>query len=84
MATTKVTLTSSWQLVAAADKSFIADNASSYNVEVTFADSAPAAGAPYHTLKAGEGIVRLGVVGGLYARDATGDAGIAYLIVSTS
>ena len=42
MATTKVTLTSSWQLVAAADKSFIADNASSYNVEVTFSDVASA------------------------------------------
>ena len=84
MATTKYTLTSSWQLVATSAQDFIAENASSYDAHVTFAASTPAENAAYHTLDASEGITRLGVVGNLYARDPSDDLGVSVLIVSTS
>lgn len=81
MATTKIQMTTSCQLVVADAKNFIVDNQSSYDVEVTFASSAPATNAPFHVLKSGEGLIRLGVSGALYARD-NDPSGAAFLVVS--
>lgn len=79
MATTKIQMTTSWQLVVADAKNFIVDNQSSYDVEVTFASSAPATDAPRHVLKSSEGLMRFGVSGALYARATNTQA---YLVVS--
>lgn len=82
MATVKVVLDDTWQLVAADGANFIVDNASSYNVQVTFSAIAPAVDAAYHTLQAGQGLVRMSLDGGVYARsEDTGDS--SFLIVTT-
>lgn len=77
MATVKTTMTGSWQLVAAATAEFIAENQSSYDVHITFADSLPSAGAPYHVLGHGDKLTRFGITGALYARDASAGVGQA-------
>lgn len=82
MATTKYTLSSSWVQVATSTQDFIIDNASSWDVEITFQLSAPLEGAAYHTLQAGEGIVRMGLTGNVYARDSADGLGTAFIIVT--
>lgn len=49
MATTKITLTSTWAQVATSTQEFLVENASGYNVDITFAETTPAVGAGYHT-----------------------------------
>lgn len=73
MATVKVALTSDWVLIVPAVKNFIIDNGSSYVADITFADSLPAANAPYHRVASGTGLVRMGVTGAVYARDSQVD-----------
>lgn len=82
MATTKIVLTDSWQLVAADGANFIVDNASSYNTHVTFSASAPAVDAAYHTLQAGQGLVRMSLDGGVYAKREN-EEDTSFLIVTT-
>jgi hypothetical protein len=82
MATSKIVTTGTWQLAAASEEQFIIDNASSYPVQVTFSIAAPAVDAAYHTLAAKEAIVRMGLTGGVYVRDVTGDIGAAFVVVT--
>lgn len=82
MATAKIQLTDTWQLVAADGANFIVDNGSSYNVQVTFSESAPSVGAAYHVLAAGQGLVRMSLTGGIYARVSDADDS-SFLIVTT-
>lgn len=82
MATTKIQLDDTWQLVAADGANFIIDNGSSYNTQVTFSEAAPSVGAAYHTLSAGQGIVRMSLTGGVYARRET-EEDSSFLIVTT-
>lgn len=81
MPTARVNLTASWQLLVADGVDFIIDNQSSMNAQITFQTSAPSADAPYHTLAAGEGLIRMGIKGSVYGRDLEGAAN-AFLIVS--
>lgn len=83
MATTKVTVTSSWVQVAAADKEFLIENLSSADVRVAFADSTPASDAAAHILQVGEALVRMSLAGAVYVRNDI-DADSAFVIVSTS
>lgn len=82
MATAKIQLTDTWQLVAADGANFVVDNGSSYNVQVTFSESAPAVDAAYHVLGAGQGLVRMSLTGGIYARASDADDN-SFLIVTT-
>lgn len=82
MATTKFVLDNTWQLLATASQSFIIDNASSYDAEITFQDDVPSVDAPFHTLSAGQGMFRMNITGNVYGRDSA-SMGEAFLIVST-
>lgn len=82
MATTQVTLTSSWQLIASDGFEFIVDNSSSYPAQITFQTSAPAGNAAYHTLQPGEGLTRMGLTGNVYARDDASTGGAAFVVVT--
>lgn len=84
MATTRSELTSAWLLVAASDKEFIVENPSTYNVDITFQDSAPAVDAPHHVLRSGEALLRMGVAGNVYVRNTSANQDEAYVVVSLS
>ena len=81
MATTKITLTSTWAQVATSAQEFLVENASGYNVDITFADTTPAVGDGYHTLESGEALVRLSLAGAVYVRSSTTGA---FVVVTTS
>ena len=83
MATTKVTLTSSWQQVVPAAKEFFLENPTEFNVLIAFADSTPANDVG-HTLLNGFGVTRMGASGAVYAKiHPTNPVGAApYLVVS--
>lgn len=83
MATSKIALTSAWQAVALDGINFIIDNASAYNAQITFSTTPPAVDAAYHTLQAGQGLVRMSLTGDVYARNADYTQGEAFLIVTT-
>lgn len=82
MATVKIQLTDTWQLVAADGSNFIIDNGSSYNIRITFSATAPAVNAAYHVLSAGQGLVRMSLDGGVYARNDDVEES-PFLIVTT-
>lgn len=83
MATTKVTLTSSWQQVVPAAKEFFLENPTEFSVLIAFADSSPESDIG-HSLYYGFGITRMGATGAVYAKvHPTNVSGAApYLIVS--
>ena len=83
MPTLKVETTNTWQIVATTSQAFILENASSYNVQVNFNTALPSVDAAYHTLKAGEAILRMGLTGNVYVRGSEGDLGLAFVIVTT-
>lgn len=84
MATTKYSLTSAWTIVATSTQEFIAENTSSYSIEVAFNTVLPGANDAYHVLHSGQAIARIGVAGNLYARDTSGDVGTGFIVVTTS
>ena len=85
MPTTRINVTDTWVEAAAADKEFLIENQSSYGVKVAFADSTPAEDAPAHILLAGEALIRVGLVGIVYVKDAnTEDNSTPFVVVSTS
>jgi hypothetical protein len=66
MPTQKITLTDQWTEVATDVQNFIIENISSVNVRLAFNPTTPALNFAYHTLQAGEVLVRAGVSGRVY------------------
>lgn len=83
MATSKVTLTNSWQLVVAAGKEFFLENPTEFKALIAFADSTPS-GDVGHTLLNGFGVTRMGASGAVYAKihPVNVSGAVPYLIVS--
>lgn len=68
MATEKIDLSESWQLVVNDGADFIIQNPTTATVYVCFSNTPPSENSAYHTLIGGDGIMRMGVVGAVYAR----------------
>lgn len=68
MATEKVVLSGSWQLVVNDGVDFIIQNPTMATMHVCFSNTPPTESSAYHTLKGGDGFIRMGVVGAVYVR----------------
>lgn len=68
MATEKVILGESWQLVVNDGVDFIIQNPTTATVYICFSNTPPTESSAYHTLSGGDGFMRMGVVGAVYAR----------------
>lgn len=61
MATEKIVLSESWQLV-------VNDNPTTGTVHICKTNTPPTESSAYHTLMSGDGLIRMGVIGAVYAR----------------
>lgn len=82
MATEKIILTGDWQLIVLDGVDFILQNPTVAVIDVCFSDTPPAAEAAFHTIASTEGLVRMGVVGDVYARGLGENGTIGHLVVS--